>query len=249
MQVLDENYMAVQTERTFVNYMPGEMRSCVGCHETPANVARADDSAIVKKALSRKPSIPGPQPGEKEGRRSLDYVHDVQPVWDTHCIKCHSGKTPKGKLNLSGTLTTLFNVSYENLVPERRKGKNNFDKNLLGPVIGENHPKTGNVEYLPAKSLGSHASILAAMLSKGKVQLQDQAQNARASKLAERHKDINLSKEELLKVTNWIDTNAQFYGTYWGRKNLEYKDHPQFRPYVSFEMATSMTSPIPEEQR
>ncbi|MCP4377310.1 MAG: hypothetical protein GY794_14180, partial [bacterium] len=34
MQALDENYLAVQTERTFVNFMPGEVRSCVGCHET-----------------------------------------------------------------------------------------------------------------------------------------------------------------------------------------------------------------------
>ena len=248
-QVLDENYMAVQTERTYVDYMPGEVRSCVGCHETPANVSRSDDPAMVKQALKRKPSIPGPQPGEKNGRRSLDYVHDVQPVWDAHCIKCHGGDNPKGKLNLSGTLTTLFNVSYENLVPERRKGKDNFDKKLLGPVIGENHPKTGNVEYLPAKSLGSHASVLATMLSKGKIQLRDSTKNERAGKLAEKHKEIQLSKEELLKVTNWIDTNAQFYGTYWGRKNLKYKDHPQFRPYASFEMATSMISPVQEDKR
>lgn len=249
LQVLDENYMAVQTERTFVDYMPGEVRSCVGCHETPANVSRADDSAIVKQALGRKPSIPGPQPGEKEGKRSLDYVHDVQPVWDARCIKCHSGDKPKGKLDLSGTLTTMFNTSYENLVPERRKGKDNFDRNLLGPVIGENHPKTGNVHYLPAKSLGSHASVLAAMLSKGKVKLQDAAQQERATKLAETHKDITLTKEELLKVTNWIDTNSQYYGAYWGRKNLKYKDHPQFRPYPTFEAASSMTSPVPEDQR
>ncbi len=186
---------------------------------------------------------------EKEGKRSLDYVRDVQPVWDAHCIKCHSGDNPKGRLNLSGTLTALFNVSYENLVPERRKGKDNFDRKLLGPVIGENHPKTGNVEYLPAKSLGSHTSVLVAMLSKGKVHLQDKEQAERAKKLAEEHKNINLSKEELLKVTNWIDTNAQYYGTYWGRKNLKYRDHPQFRPYASFKTAVSMTSPVPDDMR
>ena len=157
------------------------------------------------------------------------------------------GAEPKGKLDLGGALTELFNVSYENLVPERRKGR--FDRRLLGPVIGENHPKTGNVDYLPAKSLGSHASVLVAMLSKGKVKLKDRAQSARADKLAQSHKDIELSKEELLKVSNWIDTNCQYYGAYWGRKNLKYKDHPQFRPTPSFEAATSMTSPIPESER
>ncbi|MBE0537679.1 MAG: hypothetical protein IH624_18595, partial [Phycisphaerae bacterium] len=32
-QVLDEDFMELQRERTFVNYRPGEVRSCVGCHE------------------------------------------------------------------------------------------------------------------------------------------------------------------------------------------------------------------------
>jgi hypothetical protein len=48
----------------------------------------------------------------------------------------------------------------------------------------------------------------------------------------------------LLRVTNWVDTNAQFYGTYWGRKNLAHKDHPDFRPHPTFEMATRMTLPL-----
>jgi hypothetical protein len=244
-QVLDENYMAVQTERTFVNYMPGEVRSCVGCHETPANVSRADNSALVKKALKRQPSIPGPQPGEASGRRALDYAHDVQPVFDKYCQKCHSGTEPKGSLNLSGELTEVFNTSYDNLLPSTFERRDS----LLGLIVAENVPKTGNVAYLPAKSLGSHTSVLVAMLSKGKVNLADPKKAERAAKLAEVHKDINLAPEELLKVTNWIDTNCQYYGTYWGRKNLKYKDHPQFRPYPTFEMATSMTSPVPEDQR
>jgi len=246
-QVLDENYMAVQTERTYVNYMPGEVRGCVGCHETPSSVSRSDDSALVKRAFQREPSVAGPQPGETCGRRPIDYIHDVQPVWNAHCLKCHSGESPKANLNLGGTLTEMFCVSYENLVPERRKGHS--DRQLLGPVIGENHPKTGNVHYLPARSLGSHASVLVAMLGRGKVKLQDPKQAERAEKLAREHKDIKLSKEELLKVTNWVDTNAQYYGTYWGRKNLKYKDHPQFRPYPSFETAISMISPVPEDLR
>jgi len=244
-QVLDANYMAIQTERTFVNYMPGEVRSCVGCHETPSGGTRYDDSARVKKALKRQPSVPGPQPGEKDGHRSLDYAHDVQPVFDKYCQKCHSGAEPKGNLNLSGVATELFNTSYDNLLPSDFERRNR----LLGLIVAENVPKTGNVAYLPAKSLGSHTSVLVAMLSKGKVTLADPKKAERAAKLADVHKDIKLEPEELLKITNWIDTNCQYYGSYWGRKNLKYKDHPQFRPYPTFEMATSMTSPVPEEQR
>ncbi|MGB2820107.1 MAG: hypothetical protein WBF17_03940, partial [Phycisphaerae bacterium] len=247
LHVLDENYMAVQKERTYVNYMPGEARSCVGCHEIPTKELPTASRGIIK-ALRRPPSIPGPQPGERAGRRPLHYPTDVQPVLDRHCVKCHSGKEPKKGLRLSGEMTALFNVSYESLVPERRRRPRN-DRGLLGPIIGENHPKTGNVHYLPARSVGSHASVLVAMLSKGKVKLADTDQAARAAKLADVHKDIALSQAELLRITNWVDTNAQYYGAYWGRRNLQHKDHPNFRPTPTFKTAISMTSPIPEEKR
>jgi len=245
--VLDENYLAVQKERTYVNYMPGETRACVGCHEIPTAELPDADKGIVQ-ALQRAPSVPGPQPGETAGGRPLHYPIDVQPVWDKHCLKCHAGKKPKGGLNLSGEKTTLFNVSYEQLVPERRR-RPRGDRGLLGPVIGENHPKTGNVHYLPAKSVGSHASVLIAMLAKGKVTLADEKQAARAAKLAAKHKNIRLTREELIRVGNWVDTNAQYYGAYWGRRNLQYRNHPNFRPRPTYDTARSMTSPIPEDQR
>jgi len=241
-QVLDANYMAVQTERTYVNYQPGETRGCVGCHATPNHVVTTN--AGFRKAMRREYSTPGPQPGEPSGRRPLDYFADVQPVWDNHCVSCHDSLQKKGGLDLSHTLTAQFNVSYENLVPERRKGF--FDRGVLGPVIGENHPKTGNVAYLPARSLGSHASVLVAMLRPDAVHLKDPQQAQRARKLAETHRDVTLWPEELLKITNWIDTNCQYYGTYWGHRNLRYKGLPDFRPIPTFETATSMTSPLPE---
>jgi hypothetical protein len=240
LQALDKNYMALQTERTFVNYMPGEVRGCVGCHEVPES-ASAKVLTVERMAMKRAPSVPGPQPGEKAGGRPLDYASDVQPVLDRHCLKCHDGDKPKGNLNLCGTQTNQFNVSYESLVPERRKGR--FDRNVLGPVIGENHPKTGNVHYLPAKSLGSHASVLVAMLSPGMVQLADPTQAERARKLAETHKDIRLTLEERVKITNWVDTNCQYYGSYWGRRNLKYATLPDYRPVPTFDQARCLTKP------
>ncbi len=246
-QVLDENYMAMQTERTYVNYMPGESRSCVGCHETPESLLTATPGGKLM-ALQRAPSMPGPQPGEQSGQRPLNYITDVQPVLDKYCVRCHGGKEPKAGMDLSGELTDLWCKSYVSLVPERQSGPY-FDRGVLGPVIGENHPKTGNVHYLPAKSLGSHASVLVAMLAKGKVTLADPTAAQRADKLAEQHKDINLKPEELLKITNWVDTNCQYYGSWWGRRNLEYKGHPDFRPVPTFADAIRMTSPIPEDKR
>ena len=248
-QALDENYMAVQTERTFVNYMPGETRACIGCHETPNEAATARTRSTVK-ALKRKPSIPGPQLGEKSGKRPIDFVTDVQPVLDKHCIKCHSGKDAKKGLKLSGEMTSLFNVAYEHLIEKRRGGPGRWYHNrLCGTTIGENHPKTGNVKYMPARSFGSHSSALVAMLTEGKVMPKDPKQAKYAAQLVKDHKKLKLPKEDLLKITNWIDTNGQFYGMYWGRKNLKYKGHPNFRPTATFERAASYVSTIPEEER
>lgn len=239
LQALDENFVALQTERTYVNYMPGEVRSCIGCHELPSDAPR---SAAATLAFRKPPAIPSPQPGETDGRRILDYRTDVQPVWDKHCIACHSGDKPKGDLNLSGEMTTLFSVSYENLLPERRQGKPNL-RDLVGVTIGENHPKDGNVAYLQPKSLGSYTSVLAAMLSKGKIRLADPQAQARVERLQQVHEKIVLAPAELLKVTNWLDTNCQFYGSYWGRRNLRYRGDPDFRPVSTFEQAVSPEAP------
>ena len=249
-QALDENCMALQTERTFVNYIPGESRACIGCHEKPNDAAPLGKTGTTL-ALRREPSVPSAQPGETSAAKPIDFYASVQPVLDKHCVECHGGEKPKAGLDLRGELTQHFCRSYENLLPERRGGagrpQSKFD--LLGPVIGENHPKTGNVHYLPARSLGSHASILVAMLAPDAVRLVDEKEREIAARLAEKHAKIKLGKAELLQITNWIDTNSQYYGMYWGRKNLKYKDHPNFRPVPSFERATSYASMIPEDQR
>jgi len=110
-QVLDENYMEVQRERTYVNYRPGEVRSCIGCHETPDNLPKKGQMNVPM-ALKKAPSMPGPQPGEKTGQRPIHYATDVQPVLDKHCVNCHSGDEPKGGLVLTGEETTHFSMSY-----------------------------------------------------------------------------------------------------------------------------------------
>jgi hypothetical protein len=247
LQALDKDCLAVQTERTFVNYRPGEVRACIGCHETPESAMKQGGAVREnRQAFSRAPSRPGPQPGEARGQRPLHYAYDVQPLFDRHCVSCH-GNAEKlaGGLDLTRTPTRKFSVSYESLVPERRKGKDNRDRGLLGLVVGENHPKTGNVEYLPAYSLGAHTSVLAAMLSRGRITLADAAQRARAERLAKGHAETvaKVAPEEFLRLANWIDTNCQFYGSYWGRRDLSHKDKPDFRRSPTFEEARNRCAP------
>lgn len=246
LQALDGNGLAVQTERTFVNYRPGEVRACIGCHETPESAMKQSGAAREDRlAFRRPPARPGPQPGEVCGQRPLHYPSDVQPLFDRLCVSCHgNGKELAGKLDLRGTPTQKFSASYESLVPERRKGFH--DRGVLGLVIGENHPKTGNVDYLPAYSLGARTSVLAAMLSRGKITLANTAQQARAEALAKKHAEVaaKVTTEEFLKLANWIDTNCQYYGSWWGHRDLRYKDSPHFRRVPMFDEARRYSRPV-----
>jgi hypothetical protein len=205
-QALDADFMEVQRMRTYVNFQPGEVRSCIGCHE-PRRLAPAYKPVA---ALRHAPSRPAAQPGET-APRAIHYPSDVQPVLDRHCVRCHSGKSPKAKLDLSGELTTLFSRSYENIL--RRRLVNTFNEGS----------DWGGIPASPPRSVGSHASRLVAHLRKG-------------------HQKIKLSREEWIKLTTWVDANAQYYGTYYGRKNLRYKDHPDFRPVPTFADAVSTTA-------
>jgi hypothetical protein len=38
-----------------------------------------------------------------------------------------------------------------------------------------------------------------------------------------------MPQEDRIRLTTWIDSNGQYYGTYFGKKNLRYKDDPEFR--------------------
>jgi hypothetical protein len=214
LQALDENFMEVQRERTYVNYRPGETRTCIGCHELPNEPPVAE--AVVPLVLRRPPDKPGPQPGEKSGARPIHYATDVQPVLDQYCVRCHSGSQPRGNLDLGGEMTALFNRSYENLLARQ-----------LLPIIGETHPKTGNVDYLPPFSLGSHASRLVAVVRNG------------CPGNAEK-----LPLEALVRLTTWVDSNGQYYGSYYGRRNLKYQGLPDFRPVLTFAEAVSQTAPL-----
>jgi hypothetical protein len=149
-QALDDNYMELQRMRTLVNVMPGEHRSCIGCHE-PRTTAPTPRRAI---ALNRPPRTPAPQPGEA-GPRMVHYPIDVQPVLDKHCVKCHGGTEPKAKLDLTGELTTLFTRSYENLV--NRRLINNIDVD----------PRDAYIPAEPPLTFGSHKSKMIVQILKG----------------------------------------------------------------------------------
>jgi hypothetical protein len=213
-QALDADFREIQRERTYVNYRPGEYRSCIGCHEcsgrTPPPI-----STEAPMALRRGPNLPAPQPGESDPEHLIDYEYDVQPIFDARCISCHGNTNPKGDLKLVGNITTKFNVSYEQLKSKR----------LAGPLISEwNGNRNGS--YLPPKSLKSFKSKLVNKL------LDQSDPHSQRLTIAQR-----------LKIIRWVDSNYQYYSSYYGRWHGDHRDHPNFRVFPMFEEANSMIAP------
>ncbi|MBM3891027.1 MAG: LamG domain-containing protein, partial [Verrucomicrobia bacterium] len=218
-QALDENFMEVQKMRTFVNLKPDENRSCIGCHEH--RIQSPEPRRLA--ALRQPPVKPAAQPGET-APRPIHYASDVQPTLDKHCVRCHSGADPKAKLNLTGELTEHFNRSYEELIT---KGMVNFIQEWTGPRMKDPPPYFtvgGSMAHAPAVppyTYGSHQSKLVDVLRKG-------------------HHDVKLSREEFIKLVTWVDANVPFYGSYFGRRNIRYKNRPDFRPVPTLASASGI---------
>jgi len=151
-QALNEDYLELQRERTYVNYRPGETRACIGCHETPNDAPRLPGRRI---ATSKPPVMPQPQPGDPQAARPLHYAKDVQPIFDKQCVSCHGEKDPAAGLRLTGEDWWLSNFSFVELV---RKG--------YVPGFREGKDFEGT-EYSPAKTIGSGVSKLMKQIKKG----------------------------------------------------------------------------------
>lgn len=242
-QALDKDFRELQRERTYVNYVPGEVRSCGGCHGQ-ANRAVALGGSTTPLALDRPPSIPQPQPcdlvangGDGRPGQVVHYPADIQPIFDRKCVACHGASNPAGKLRLTGEITEFYNTSYEELAR----------KQLAGPIIPEftsfieGDRGNYNGAYLPPKHLGCPTSPMIALLT-----------NAAHPKNAKDDHSKMLTAMELMIVSRWVDTNYQFYGSYFGRQHPRWVrkdsavpgyDPADFRRKATFDEAIGFLAP------
>lgn len=134
---LDEHDLSVKRMHSFANVMPGETAGCVGCHEPRAQAPHAMPLPL---AASRPPSALEPIRGLPE---VLDFVRDVQPILDRHCVACHNADRWEGQVDLSGDRTPMYSQSYWSLI--------------AGGLVSDGRNYTGNS---PPRSVGSAASPL-----------------------------------------------------------------------------------------
>ncbi len=142
---LDEKDESVKRMQSFLSVQPGEVTSCVGCHEQRTRTPATDQSGAL--AARRAPSRIQPVEDVPE---VIDFPRDIQPVLDSLCVSCHGyektavGGPRAGRLLLAGDRGPMFSHSYYMLTIAR----------LFSD--GRNQPRSS---YAP-RSLGSSASRL-----------------------------------------------------------------------------------------
>jgi hypothetical protein len=200
-QALDQDGLAVMTMRTFTHLQPGEQASCVGCHESRTS-SPVNRRSLMAAPVVRKLEPPaGPHyPG------GLSFAKTVQPVLDRYCISCHGLKQTAGKINLLGTIdATEANVArtYGQLLPSTAYASLTQDQRLV--KIAQ---YGGETWYSRPKDYFAHGGMLAPLLLKG-------------------HEGVLLDPESRLRIIDWLDLNAPFYGSYSWNKDEWRRTDPQ----------------------
>ena len=111
---LDENDMSVKRMQSFLTVQPGEVTSCVGCHEQRTR-APQPIAASALMATQRGPSKIEAIAGVPD---VFEFPRDIQPILDKHCVSCHDydatekGGPMAGGVILSGDRGPTYSHSY-----------------------------------------------------------------------------------------------------------------------------------------
>jgi mono/diheme cytochrome c family protein len=124
---LDERSRSVKHMLSFVSVMPGEVVSCIGCHELRTQTPRSGPQGLAQR---RPPSRLEAVPGVPE---IIDFPRDIQPVLDRHCVSCHNADSQAGRADLSGDRGTWRSFGFINLVRNGRASLNMASTGNLAP--------------------------------------------------------------------------------------------------------------------
>lgn len=184
-QPLDEDGKAVQLMRSWLTGMPGEIVSCIGCHEDQRMIPQPKPCIASKK----KPQTIAEWKGQARG---FSFEDEVQPILNKYCVQCHNGSDKdipsfKGGKMISdwssqisgaswGGFGGRFSESYANLHRYVRRPGIESDMNILVPM-----------------DVHADQTELIQILKKG-------------------HHGIEVNKDDMDNIVCWIDFNAPYYG-------------------------------------
>jgi hypothetical protein len=212
-QLLDENQRALQTMKSFTGVMPGEMRGCLGCHESHNRTVVQGGAG---KAMKRQPSDIKPVSWQDV---TVGYERYVQPTLDKYCGSCHQDAGNKAYKKFNLTLrpgphgfkepywTLLGAPSWGGAYHGNRNANNGFG--WADTILVEGYSQVDPAAYAtfpPMKKL-SYKSRLINRMSSGE------------------HNGVKVTGDDLLRVILWVDA----MGPYIGEEELRRIDDPVFQ--------------------
>ena len=241
-QPLDAEGKALQLMRSWTVAQPGEVLSCIGCHESPNAPPPPRPAMAARKA----PQELTPWHGAARG---FSYTREVQPTLDTYCIGCHTpanARQPqvaqliKASTGRIGTGPNTGKRFREAGIPDlSTPGKSHAN---LHPYVRRNGPE-GDYHLLTPLEFHADTSELVQMLAKG-------------------HHNVELDQEGWDRIITWIDLSAPYHGTWTearGRPekiarrlelrklyaNVDFDPEAILNPYTQQTKAFTMPAPLP----
>jgi hypothetical protein len=186
---LDARGRALQRMRTFTHFMPGEKQGCVGCHEPRRQTPHV-----------RRGSAVAAQPRDLEapewGAGGFSYTRVVQPLLDQHCVECHNAMRSDGGVDLTGSRTDYFNVSYETLARDNQGPAGSPYVSWIPTYNGQEQ----NILKIAPMTWGSPASKLAELVLNGHPDKDGKPM-------------VNMDDSGRRRILAWIDLNVPYYDT------------------------------------
>ncbi|MDD3586907.1 MAG: hypothetical protein PHQ75_06955, partial [Thermoguttaceae bacterium] len=144
---LDHQGRSVKRMHSFTSVMPGEVTSCIGCHEPRTE---APGTHFNKNVFTAAATVVTPVP--VQGVPDVfDFPRDIQPILDRHCVECHNADRTDGGVDLTGDWMPIYARSYWEL--SRRN------------MLGDNRNRA--MSDFPPYEIGSQASTLYQMIVSG----------------------------------------------------------------------------------
>ena len=141
-QPLDKDGVAVQWMRSWLTGQPGEIVSCVGCHEDQNQI-------VIPKRVIASQKAPHALTPPEGGPRSFTFDLEVQPILDRACNASHKGEGKAFDLRGGKKDNRGYGTSYLNLHPYVHRQGGEGDMVVLYPY--EYHPNTSELVRLLKK--------------------------------------------------------------------------------------------------
>ncbi len=189
-QPLDKDGRAIQWMRSWITAMPGEVVSCVGCHED-------QNTIVIPKRVAASQITPHQMSAPEGGVRPFTFDLEVQPVLDRACVECHN---ESHKIDLRGGHYTDrdFNdeEKFRKVKAFYRYGIPEFSESYIAlhPYV-RRQGSEADMAVLQPYEYHANTSELIRMLEVG-------------------HHNVKLTEWEWSRLTQWIDYNAPEKGVY-----------------------------------